>query len=288
MKSSLVGRGRMACTGKGKLLKDLATERYQTSVRVETKDRLTRTFILEQMGQGRSIWKGVWLGCRKKIWDMMWMNTFPSPFPAYKLAIRELWEGGGGLVQACSSCLSCSFVLRLLGHKNHILSSCSLSVIQSCSGNTFLHPINDNSGKNTKKHSDGMVRRRLRGSCISHCIFIVLCSFTLLMKYWDVRTWSVFWIFPRGQRRDIRQPNFLGANWRLFRQREITWGLPMLWVIRHLLTTWIFGHRYGLYHTQGSLARIQSPPQHNGSHIQAHTDCIRLYYLFPIAISTCN
>lgn len=55
----MVGRGRMACTGKAELLKDLSMQRYQTSVRVETKDRLTRTFILEETGQGCSIWKRV-------------------------------------------------------------------------------------------------------------------------------------------------------------------------------------------------------------------------------------
>lgn len=131
---------------------------------------------------------------RESDWDaegryeiMMSMNKFPSPFPAYKLAIKELWEVRGGLVQWRSSCLSCSFAPRFLSHKNHIL-SCSLSLTQSCSGNNYLHPTNNNSRKNTKKHSDGMVRRRLRGSCISHCIFIVLCSLILLMTYWDMRT----------------------------------------------------------------------------------------------------
>ena len=132
---------------------------------------------------------------RESDWDAegryeitMSMNKFPFPFLAYKLTTRELWEVGGGLVQWRSSCLSCSFVPHLLGHKNHILSSCSLSVTQSRSGNNYLHPTNDNSGKNTKKHSEGIVRRRLKCSCISHCIFIVLCSLILLMKYWDMRT----------------------------------------------------------------------------------------------------
>ena len=51
-KSSVVSKDRMACTGKGKLWKDLVMGRYQTLMRVETKNGLSRTFIIEQIEQG--------------------------------------------------------------------------------------------------------------------------------------------------------------------------------------------------------------------------------------------
>lgn len=141
MKSSSLGGGGLVCIVKGRLLKDMGIRRYQTSMRVETK-RWARRSVLEQMRQGCNIWKVVWLGYRKGRTMRYDMNDFPFLFLAYKLAIRKLLAGGGGvevgLYREIHLCLSCSFVPCLLGHKSHIPSRSSQSVTRPCSGSTFF------------------------------------------------------------------------------------------------------------------------------------------------------
>lgn len=195
------------------------------------KDRLIRRCVLEWSGTGVEHLERS-LITKERLWDVIWMDDYLSLVQAYNLAIREFFEEEVGLCWKIHLGLSCSFVPGILNHKIHISSGSSHSVTQSCSGSTFLQFTNSSSDKYTNNCSDGMERRWLRRSNIIYYICIVLYSLTLLLEYWNIKTWLEFQLFSGGQKRGhlpVQSNSLELTNWADFWWSGMHWhGHPFL------------------------------------------------------------